>query len=388
LNKIIETFEAKNISFSNNFAGEAFVDAKVTQRTVAEQAILYVASEQQLTTDERKKDKASQDTASEQSKILLEQVSDIVTSTVSNRVDNISIDLISGLSSGDDDRKILTGVWASGLYGMNKQDSSNNRSGYKGNVAGGTIGIDFDISADILAGISYSNFVSNIKFKDTLVGNKLEGNSHIASIYGQTMLTDKLSLQTTFAIGKNKIVSKRLQAIGGGETKVATGKLDNTSYIANASASYIAYANNNFSILPTIGLRYGYYKDGKFKETGVGVHNIEVASKKSSDLTGILGTKVAYQMYLSEDTTIIPSLSLAVEQKLKSTQAKVKAKLSWMENYFENDLSSSKSKRTSYNIGANVLAQHKNIELTAGYNLHIKKKFQSHQGSLKLRLQL
>ena len=80
-------------------------------------------------------------------------------------------------------------------------------------------------------------------------------------------------------------------------------------------------------------------------------------------------------------------MSLAVEQKLKSDQAKVKAKLSWMENYFENDPSLNKSTKTSYNIGANVLAQHKNIELTAGYNLVIKKKFQSHQGSVKLRLQ-
>ena len=387
LNKVIEDFEAKNIIFSNSFATEAFTDTKTSARTVAEQAILYVASEQQLTTSERKKDKASQDTASEQSKILLEQVNDIITSTVSSRVDDISIDLVSGLSSGDDDHKILTGVWASGLYGVNKQDSNNNRSGYKGNVAGGTIGVDFNISADILAGISYSNVASNIKFKDTLAGNKLEGTSHIASIYAHTALTDKLSLQSTFAIGKNNISTKRLQSIGGGETKVATGKLDNTSYIASASASYIAYANNNFSILPTIGLRYGYYKDGKFKETGVGVHNIEIASKSSSDLTGILGTKIAYHMSVSEDTTIIPSLSLAVEQKLKSDQAKVKAKLSWMENYFENDPSLNKSTKTSYNIGANVLAQHKNIELTAGYNLVIKKKFQSHQGSVKLRLQ-
>jgi len=89
---------------------------------------------------------------------------------------------------------------------------------------------------------------------------------------------------------------------------------------------------------------------------------------------------------ISEDTKVMPGLHGSIENYLNNKQKKVKAKFAWSDKYLENDASDGKLGKIGYNIGASILTKHKNLELLATYNLNLRKKYQSHQGSLKLKL--
>lgn len=110
-----------------------------------------------------------------------------------------------------------------------------------------------------------------------------------------------------------------------------------------------------------------------------------VAGKSGNLVTGIAGIKLVAPQQLSNDTQIIPGLHASVENSFNNKQPNVKARFIWADNYFENN-SAAKMPKTGYNIGASVLTKHKNIELLATYNCNLRTKYQSHQGSLKLKL--
>lgn len=138
--------------------------------------------------------------------------------------------------------------------------------------------------------------------------------------------------------------------------------------------------------MPTIGIKYGIYKDAAYSEREAGVQNISVASRSNNYLAAIVGLKAMFKRQIAYNTEIIPSIQGSIEQNFNNKQQKVRAKFSWMDNYFENDYNEGSKANTAYNIGAALLTKHKNIELLASYNCHLRKKYQAHQGSFKLKL--
>ena len=82
-----------------------------------------------------------------------------------------------------------------------------------------------------LLGLAYSNMKSGFKYN--LIGNKINGNSHIFSLYSSHQLNDKLMLKTMFSAGVNKINTKRLAA-----GNIANGKIKNRSYSSETNLSY------------------------------------------------------------------------------------------------------------------------------------------------------
>ena len=310
---------------------------------------------------------------------------------VNIRIENISVSapiyvasLGAGVAAGDEDTPAMKkGVWVSGLYGVSKQGATKTAKGYAGNTGGATIGFDLEPTDSSLIGIAYSNVNSHFKYKGGK-GDKVSANSHMVSIYGQQQLGERFLLQGIVSGGKSKIQTKVSKLL---TSKLASGKLSNSSLSLDTSLSYKIATEAGLVLLPSVGIKYANYKDGAYNETGTGIHNVTMKAKTNSALTGIFGIKALMAKAISVDTQVMPGINASVESYFKNKQQKVKAKLAWMDSYFENTADSgSKGPKVGYNVGASVLIKHKNIEVSPSYNMHMHKKYQSHQGSLKLKV--
>jgi len=312
---------------------------------------------------------------------LYSEISNLASRNIQKRIADIS-----AVSSGDDDISLIKGIWVSGMYGVSKQGALNeNSSGFKGKISGGSIGFDFDVSDDTILGISYSHVNSTVKFKDNALGNEIKSTANIASLYGKKGITDKLALHTVLSLGKNQIIKKRVvEAL----EKPASSKINSISYNAELIASYDILMKP-VTIVPNLGIKYGHYTNGAYEESGIGVNNLEFDKSAHFDLKGIAGINLMTSKKLSDTTKIQPSVNLSVERQLLSKKKHaVQAKFTWMDNYIEAEPNVKGAADTSGNIGFGMLIEHRNIELNSIYNIHLKKKYVGHQGSVQLKINL
>ncbi|WPY00809.1 Sca family autotransporter beta-domain protein [Candidatus Trichorickettsia mobilis] len=384
----IKQLNNMGVTFDKAEVEIAKLDAAVTPKTREQQALLYVVGMTILSPEERTTTINRMEQAVQAHIKVAEQVTETIHHTIDNRMNELSnqpeIMVSSGLgvAAGDETKRKLQGVWARGIYGVSKQQADKGSAGYNGNSAGGTIGGDFELNEKNIVGIAYSNIRSGFKYKQSRAGDKTTGNSHILSLYGAHQLNDSLSLKTMLAAGMSKITTKRLIM-----DKIATGKVKNKSYSAEASLNYKIMANENLYFMPNVGLRYAHYRDGAYSERGVGVYNVSVAAKSNNTLTAITGINMIMPQKLSEALIVVPSVHVAIESYLLNKKQKVKAKLAWMDSYFENNASlGAKSAKFSYNVGGGIVAKYNNIEVSANYNCNLRKKYQNHQGTVKLKI--
>jgi outer membrane autotransporter protein len=288
-----------------------------------------------------------------------------------------------GVASGDDNRKI--GVWLSGLYGINKKAKSNSDNGYNGRVVGPTIGKDYDINEDNLIGVAYSYVLGNIKYNKSH-GEKIESKNHVLSLYNQSMLSDDLLWNNIFSLSAGNVTKKNAHQISPGVYRIATGNYNTKAFSFESILSYKFGLNNNMMIMPNIGIRAVHYANSSYKEKGAGVQNLHVGYGSGKSFAGIIGAKFMMEHKLSEDILITPSLKFSVENNFINKDTKIKSKFIWMNDYFQSEASEEKPVKLAYNIGAGIMAQHKNTELLLSYNCHLHKKYQSHQGYLRVKL--
>ncbi|WP_316354542.1 autotransporter outer membrane beta-barrel domain-containing protein [Candidatus Trichorickettsia mobilis] len=385
----IRQLNSMGVTFSKAEAEIAKLDAPIGTKTSEQQALLYVVGMTALSPDERKTTMNRMEEAVQAQIKVAEQVTETIHHTIDNRMNELNFNqpeiMVSsgvGVAAGDEAKRKLQGVWARGIYGVSKQRPDKGSAGYNGNSAGGTIGGDFELNEKNIVGIAYSNIRSGFKYKQSRAGDKTTGNSHILSLYGAHQLNDNFSLKTMLAAGMSKITTKRFIM-----DKIATGKVKNKSYSAEASLNYKIIANENLYFMPNVGLRYAHYRDGAYSERGVGVYNVSVAAKSNNTLTAITGINMMMPQKLSEALVVVPSVHVAVESYLLNKKQKVKAKLAWMDSYFENNASlGAKSAKFSYNLGGGIVAKYNNIEVSANYNCNLRKKYQNHQGTVKLKI--
>ena len=288
-----------------------------------------------------------------------------------------------GISAGDDnaDYKVTRGLWIKGIYGTAKQSRIKNHDGYKSTSYGSVIGFDLDFNDQFVVGAGYSPVKSQIKLRKS--SDKTLATSHIFSIYGNYWFNSAISVDAIIQAGLSHVDTKRVD-----NKKIAKGKLKNNTYRAESALNYQVKKGNVF-VTPKVGLKYVSFHDGSFKEKGAGIYNIEAKGRNTKELSGILGINVMMPYKISDDLTIKPSIDGSMIYKLNERKDVVKAKLSWMDEYFKAEVGDNRKKslyKTLYSVGTDFAIQYKNTELSAAYHLVTHKKYQGHQSSLTLKV--
>ncbi|MEY4463715.1 MAG: hypothetical protein RLZZ81_686 [Pseudomonadota bacterium] len=317
-------------------------------------------------------------------------VNTIVNNMIRNRLDasiNMSNNMVAVGAGDDDEVRIKRGLWVRGMYGINNHGRVENINGYRGTNKGATIGFDVEIDNNIV-GIAYSNVHSVFKFKNSKNNDKEIIDSHVVSVYGQKELPRNFALQALVSASKNFIKDKTTYSYG--DSKIRSNvKHRNHSYNAEALLNYNYLVKNNLVITPNIGLRYGKSRDGVYNETGINVQEIALTMKENNILSGIVGTKVKVPL---KDALKFNNLGLtfqgAVEHNFKEKTQRINRVVKIFDTEFKQNYAIPKQPKTSYNLGTGIMGSIKNTTISLDYNYYLNKHYRSHQGSVKLKVNL
>nr|WP_253308481.1 autotransporter domain-containing protein [Rickettsia endosymbiont of Ceutorhynchus assimilis] len=283
-------------------------------------------------------------------------------------------------AAGDEDTTIEKGVWISGLYNINKHGVWKDMSGYKGRTTGVTIGADTEFNDNDLLGIAYSNMRSNLKYNKNC--DKVNIDGHAFSLYGLKELKKNFSLQAVATILHNYVKNKIIYS-----GNHITGKYRNTSLSYETLLNYRHQAKRGINIIPHIGLRYGHTKDGSYKEHDIGTQHLTVAGKSQQLWTGIIGGRILFApKNISDSIILIPTLHGSIEKHFNSKNTAVNATITWKDKSLEDIITLPKQPKIGYNIGAGIVAKKSNTTIFMEYNCRLHKKYQSHQGMAKLKI--
>jgi len=296
-------------------------------------------------------------------------------------------DTESGIAAGEENPlALLKGVWIRGLYGDINQGQKSGQVGFHGQTKGGTIGIDGNLNDNTIIGLSYTRMLANFKYKKGQ-GNKVDTISDFASLYGVNKINNNFILQGLFSVGKTKAKQKTQHLVGINTFKAATGKSKVNTYSVESILNYkIPVSNSDFYIMPNVGFRFNKNYDGGYSEHGAGIYNLTVSSKEHSSWAIITGIKMGKAHRISDSLTITTGIHAEIDHYVHNKTKQAKTKMQWSDTFIDGTSIAIKTDKTGYNVGASLLGARKTSEILATYNLHLRGKYTSHQGSLRFSL--
>ncbi|WP_392505942.1 autotransporter domain-containing protein [Rickettsia sp. 2024-CO-Wats] len=286
------------------------------------------------------------------------------------------------IGAGDEDASINRGVWISGLYNINKQGTWKNIPKYQSRTTGITIGTDAEfINSHDVIGIAYSRLESQIKYNKKLGETAVNG--HLLSIYGLKELIQGFSLQAITSYGHNYI-KNRSKSINN-----IIGKYQNNNLSFQTSLNYKYHTKYDLHFIPNIGFQYDYSRASNYKEYNVDIENLMIQKKSNQLFESSLGGKIVFKPIVTTNNIVLTlSLYGNIEHHFNNKNTKVNAKATFKGQTLQETIIIPKQPKLGYNIGSNILMSRKNINVLLEYNYYTHKKYQSHQGLIKLKVNL
>jgi len=273
------------------------------------------------------------------------------------------------------------GVWAQGSLSRGTQKAHGNAPGYKLDQKGVTIGAD--TGDETLLGVAYSFFVNDIKNKDN-ASNKEDVKSHIVTIYGKFDVTNEVFVSGQGQYGKSNIKKKR--ATGDLANNIASAKTKADSMAAKLEAGYDYEVAPQIHLVPTVGASYANIQVKGYKESGKGL-NRSVAKRTTNRTSGLAGITAKYVADMGGSMKVIPEIHANVDYAFNTKNSATSVTL--VNGIDAIATPAQKISKGFYNIGGSVKGiQADMYEISAGYDLGLAKKFQSHTGTLKLKVNL
>jgi len=284
-----------------------------------------------------------------------------------------------GLGTNAGDLLESYGVWIKGNYTKGTQKSYGVNPGYKFDQKGVTIGAD--TGDESMLGLAYSYSMSDIKNKTNSL-TKDDIQSHTGTIYGTYAITNEAFITGQAHYGLSKIKKKR--ATGDVNNNKATAKPKATTFGARAEVGYLYAIDPTIHIVPTIGVSHVDVKvDGYTEKNGL---SRTVAKRKTTRTSGIASVSAKYLSDMGS-MKLIPEVHANIDYAFNSKNSNTQVTL--IAGIDPIATPAQKLTKGYYNVGTSIKAiQSDMYEISGGYDFGFAKKFQSHTGSLKLRVNL
>lgn len=296
----------------------------------------------------------------------------------SRQVVDSRISGFSGASSGDLMQSY--GVWLQGTMTRGTQKAYGKSTGYQFDQKGFTIGAD--TGDETMIGAAYTYMMNDIKNKTTS-SNKEDVKAHLFTVYGKFDATNEIFVDGQLQYGKSQVKKKRLTNLAGNVT--ATAKPDATSMAGKAEVGYDYALNDQVHLVPTVGVSYTSVAVDSYTEKGNGL-NRSVAKRTISRTSGIAGITAKYVADMG-DMKLMPEIHANIDYAFKSKNPGTSVTV--IDGVAPIITPSEKVAKGYYNLGASLKGVQSDMyEFSAGYDLGLSKKFQSHTGTLKLRINL
>ena len=305
--------------------------------------------------------------------------SQISSSIIDGRVSEIGA--MSGLSGGDNPMKF--GAWLKGTLSKGEQKAYSMEPGYKFDQTGFTVGADTDFGSDgdFIIGAAASILSNNVKSKKA-DDTKEKISSYIGNLYGVANFGQAF-FSGNVQLGKSDI--KKDRHSGDNDNHVAKGKTKGDIYGGKLEAGYnYLIPSVNIIITPSIGVVHSSVSVKGYKETGLGL-NRKVAKRDSSRTDGLLGLSTKYAIDMS-GFKVMPEVFAVAYQNVNSKNSDTKIYL--VDGMQPIVTPGQKLNKNSYKVGAALSLLSADIfDVRFSYDMGIAKKFQSHTGAVKLRVE-
>jgi len=297
---------------------------------------------------------------------------------ISRGVVDSRISGFSAVSAGD--LMQAYGVWAQGSMSRGTQKAYGNAPGYKLDQKGITIGAD--TGDETLLGLAYSFFMNDIKNKAN-TSNKEDIKSHMVTVYGKFDVTNEVFVSGQGQYGKSNIKKKR--ATGDLANNIASAKTNATSMAAKLEVGYNYEVAPQTYLVPTVGASYANVEIKGYKETGSGL-NRSVAKRTTNRTSGIAGITAKYVADMGS-MKVIPEIHANVDYAFNTKNSATSVTI--INGIDAIATPAEKISKGFYTVGGSLKGiQSDMYEISLGYDLGLAKKFQSHTGTLKLRVNL
>lgn len=301
---------------------------------------------------------------------------DAVFATIDNRMSLLNSPFAAGVASGDGFNKF--GVWGKGTMSRGEQKAFSFEPGYKFDQTGVTIGAD--IGEDFVLGAAYSFFSNNVKSKK-INDTKGKNTTHIGTVYGSANIGSLYVNGQAFG-GISDINKDR--NTGDVANHVAKGKTTAVTYGGKVEIGYqLIMQDANIAITPSLAVAHNQVKVNGYKEKGDGL-NRRVSKRDGSRTDAIAGLSLGYRV----DTggmVLIPEAHAFASQALNTKNSATKIYL--VDGLDPVIVPGQKLNKTSYKFGGSLnLYTQGSVEASVGYDYGMAKKFESHTGNVKLRV--
>ena len=144
------------------------------------------------------------------------------------------------------------------------------------------------------------------------------------------------------------------------------------------------YIMDQATLSPIGGLRYTRVNDGVYRETGsTNGQNFDVLSKPLNRLEVIMGARSALSNMDFNGISVTPEIHGFINHDLIGKKSKQSTRMSGAGELATNN---AKLARTTFNVGLGLNAAYNAMEYGVSYDATMAKKYNGHQGTLKVRL--
>ena len=273
------------------------------------------------------------------------------------------------------------GAWVKGSFTEATQNAYKNAPGYKLSQKGVTVGAD--TGDEILLGVAYSYNQNDIK-NTTIKTNKEDIESHTFTAYGKAIVTNDIFLKGQGQFGKSEI--KKSRSTGDLANNLAKAKTNANMVAAKLEIGYDYPLSSPVHIIPTIGLSYADIDVKGYTESGIGL-NRSVSKRNSNRTSGLAGVSINYDGNASGSIKLMPEMHANIDYAFNTKNSATIVKI--FDTIDTIATPAEKLAKAYFNIGASIKAfQFDKYEISTGYDLGLAKKFHSHTGTLKVRVNM
>jgi fibronectin-binding autotransporter adhesin len=296
----------------------------------------------------------------------------------------------SGVSTGDADVQTKnTGakdIWAKAFGTYTKQDKRKGIEGYRADVMGGALGVDFVANEKATFGISTGYAYNKIKPKKASLGNTEADSIQGSLYYSYNNEVDYLGAKAVYfdligSFAYSMYEGKRNVAVGG-INRQAKAEYDGQQYTVYGEAGYHIPAGD-IDLIPLASLQYTRSHFKGYTEKGADSMNLKV-NKQNYDLLEMgLGLKIA-SIIRNEDFDIIPSVRGKWLYDFIADKAETTSRFTGGGASFKTQ--GAKPPKSSFDIGTTLTFLGKNnVQIDLDYDLNVKNKYQSHSGAVTFK---
>jgi outer membrane autotransporter protein len=304
-------------------------------------------------------------------------------SVVFNRLDRvreIEIDNLTPPAAGSGDE--LNRIWVGGFGIWAKEDDSATVSGYDYSGGGFALGYDREVAAvpGLRFGISGAYASGRLKNNDnrTTVDLSTVG----IGIYGSYLLPNNVFFDANVAYANTKNEYTTDLIVGG----VKTGSFNVNSWMFGIRGGYV-YKGNNFQIIPSVGVKYVFLRQGSFADTldaAAQANSVANAYRSRTDHQFDIPIQVKFNTTVQAGSaTITPELRLGYNFAVDKLDNAMKVGFVGSAETYE--ITGTRSRGNSFQAGLGLKVNTGGVlDAFVNYDLDTSKDYLSHSASIGL----